>query len=137
MTATVAPELSKAGFVKQAVWADIDNDNDKDLVLSLEWDGICSFVNDKGKFTKHYLTEKKGWWNFAIPCDIDNDGDIDFIAGNQGLNSRLQASDKEPVRFYYADFDKNDKKEQVITYYSEGKEMPFANKPDLEKQIPE
>jgi hypothetical protein len=129
-------ELSHAGFVKHAVWVDLDKDGDKDLVLSLEWDGICAFINEKGKFIKKYITEKKGWWNFAIPCDADNDGDIDFIAGNQGLNSRLQATEKEPVRFYYYDFDNNGKKEQVITYYLQGREMPFANIADLEKQLP-
>ena len=52
------------------------------------------------------------------------------------LNSRLKASDKEPVRLYYNDFDDNGKKEQVLTYYLEGKEIPFANKDELEKQMP-
>ncbi len=46
-----------------------------------------------GSFTKKVLTDKNGWWNFVLPCDIDNDGDIDLIAGNLGLNSRLKASD--------------------------------------------
>ncbi len=136
VTAKYAPELSNAGFVKHAVWSDIDKDNDQDLVLSLEWDGIVAYINDKGNFSKKYLTDKKGWWNFVLPCDVDNDGDLDFIAGNQGLNSRLQATDKEPVRLYYYDFDGNGKKEQVITYYLQGREMLFTNKSDLEKQMP-
>jgi hypothetical protein len=82
------------------------------------------------------LTDKKGWWNFILPCDFDNDGDIDLVAGNLGTNSRLKASDKEPVRLYYNDFDENGKKEQVLTYYVQGKEIPFANKSELEKQMP-
>ena len=40
------------------------------------------------------MTDKKGWWNFILPVDIDNDGDMDLIAGNLGLNSRLKASVK-------------------------------------------
>jgi len=71
-----------------------------------------------------------------LPVDIDNDGDIDLLAGNLGLNSRLKASDKEPLRLYFNDFDGNGKKEQVLTYYLEGKEIPFANKVELEKQMP-
>ena len=128
--------LSNVGFVTHALWFDIDKDGDKDLLLSLEWGGIIAFINDKGKFTKKELTNKKGWWNFILPCDIDNDGDIDLIAGNLGLNSRLKASEKEPVHLYYNDFDGNGKKEQVLTYYLGRKEIPFANKAELEKQMP-
>ena len=85
---------------------------------------------------KKELTDKKGWWNSVTPCDIDNDGDIDLICGNLGWNSRLKASKEQPVRLYYNDFDGNGKKEQVLTYYLQGKELPFANKSELEKQMP-
>ena len=37
---------------------------------------------------------------------------------------------------YYNDFDGNGKKEQLLTYFLNGKEIPFANKAELEKQIP-
>ena len=136
VTKIYAPELSLAGFVTQALWFDIDKDGDKDLLLSLEWGSIEVFINDKGRLTKKVLTDKKGWWNFVLPVDIDNDGDIDLIAGNLGLNSRLKASGKEPLRLYFNDFDDNGKKEQVLTYYLAGKEISFANKAELEKQIP-
>src|SRR5206468_8955561 len=91
---------------------------------------------NKGNLIKKELTDKKGWWNFVLPCDIDNDGDIDLVAGNLGLNSRLTASDMEPVKLYYNDFDDNGKKEQVLTYYLAGHELPFANKDELQKQMP-
>lgn len=135
-TQKYAPQLSLSGFVTSAVWYDIDKDGDNDLLLSLEWGGIDAYINNNGKFTKKTLTDKRGWWNFILPYDIDNDGDIDLIAGNLGLNSRLKASDKEPLRLYYNDFDGNGKKEQVLTYYLNGKETPFANKAELEKQMP-
>jgi hypothetical protein len=136
VTASYAKELANIGFVTRALWFDLDKDGDKDLLLSLEWGSICLFINDKGTFTKKDLNDKKGWWNFVFPCDIDNDGDIDLIAGNLGLNSKLKASAKEPVRLYFNDFDDNGKKEQVLTYYLQGKEIPFASKAELEKQLP-
>ncbi|MBL0356264.1 MAG: VCBS repeat-containing protein [Chitinophagaceae bacterium] len=136
VTATYAPELALAGFVTQAIWFDVDKDGDKDLLLSLEWGGIDAYINTNGKLAKKALTDKKGWWNFVLPCDIDNDGDIDLLAGNLGLNSRLKATAEEPLRLYFNDFDGNGKKEQVLTYFVQGKEIPFANKAELEKQMP-
>ncbi len=135
-TAQVAPELLKAGFVTRTVWCDLDRDGDKDLVASLEWGGVAAFVNNNGRFSKKMLTDKNGWWNFILPFDADGDGDTDFIAGNLGLNSRLKATPKTPVRLYYNDFDGNGTKEQLLTYYIGNKEIPFANKAELEKQMP-
>ena len=136
VTKPLAKDLSLVGFVTNALWFDIDKDGDNDLLLSLEWDGIIAFINDKGKFVKKVLSDKKGWWNCILPSDVDGDGNIDLIVGNLGLNSRLKATEQQPVRLYYNDFDGNGKKEQVLTYYVANKEIPFANKAELEKQIP-
>jgi enediyne biosynthesis protein E4 len=136
VTATYGPELARMGFVKSAVWADLEKDGDADLVVALEWDGIYGFVNNKNRFSKKQLTDKKGLWNVILPVDVDSDGDLDFIAGNLGENTRLRASAKEPLHLYYGDFDDNGKSEQVLTYYLEGKEIPFANKDELQKQMP-
>jgi hypothetical protein len=136
VTDKIAPGLSNIGFVTNALWFDIDRDGQKDLLISLEWGGIQAYINHKGIFEKRELTDKKGWWNFILPVDLNNDGQIDLVAGNLGLNSRLQATDKEPVRLYYYDFDGNGKKDQILSYYLDGRELPFANKDELEKQLP-
>jgi hypothetical protein len=131
-----AKELSEVGMVTNGVWFDIDKDGDKDLLVCSEWGGIDCFINNHGKFNKKQLTNNKGWWNFILPVDVNNDGNVDLIAGNLGLNSRLKASKDEPVRLYYNDFDNNGKKDQVLTYYLNGKELPFASKDELQKRIP-
>ena len=136
ITATHSRELSTAGFVTNAVWYDIDKDNDSDLIVTTEWGGIDAYINNKGSLSRKPLTTKKGWWNFVQPCDINGDGNIDFIAGNVGQNSRLKPSDKEPVRLYYCDFDDNGKKDEVLTYYLDGRELPFASKDELQRQMP-
>ena len=48
----IAKALSNVGFVKSALWQDLDGDGDKDLLLALEWDGICAFINNKEQFEK-------------------------------------------------------------------------------------
>ena len=136
VTNEYSKELSYAGFVKDAEFIDLDKDGDKDLVLALEWGSIIAFRNAKNNFQKMDLTDKKGWWNFLLPVDVDGDGDIDLIAGNTGLNSRLKATKEHPVRLYYNDFDENGKKEQLLTYYLDNKEIPFASKDELQKQMP-
>jgi len=136
VTDKYAEGLSHIGFVTQALWCDLNKDGQKDLVLSLEWGGIIAFINHNGSFEKKVLSDKKGWWNFIVSVDLNNDGNIDLIAGNLGLNSRLKASEDEPVRLYYNDFDDNGKKEQILTYYLAGKEIPFAAKDEIQKQIP-
>jgi hypothetical protein len=131
-----AKDLADIGMITQAIWFDINKDGTPDLLICTEWDGIYALLNNKGTFVKKIITDKKGWWNFILPVDLDNDGDIDLIAGNLGLNSRLQASDTHPVKIYYNDFDDNGKKEQILTYFIGDRELPFANKDELQKQIP-
>lgn len=136
VTGQYSAQLSLSGIVKDAVWADMDGDRDRDLVVAYEWGPISVFARNQGSYTRKILAGNSGWWNFVLPFDADGDGDLDLIAGNQGVNSRLKASSKEPVRLYYQDFDNNGKKEQVLTYYLQGRELPFANKDELQKQMP-
>lgn len=135
-TDTYCKDLRKVGLVKNSVWCDLDKDGKQDLVVVTEWGGIQGFLRRGEKFEKTLLTDQKGFWNFALPVDVDNDGDLDLIAGNHGQNHRLKTAPGEPIRMYYNDFDNNGKKEQVVTFYLQGKNIPYANYHELQKQIP-
>jgi hypothetical protein len=138
-TAGLAPELREAGMVTDAVWMDIDQDRDQDLIITGEWMPLTVMINNQGRLKKQSgssLDSLKGWWFSLEATDIDQDGDEDLLAGNLGLNSYLKPSRKYPVRLYINDFDGNGQIDQILTYYQDGKEYPFAPADELFKQIP-
>lgn len=140
-TEKTAPEFKKIGFVKDACWTDIDGDKDADLIVAAEWSPVTIFIKENGQLKQAEikgtdLENTLGWWNTVKPFDFDNDGDIDFVMGNLGLNSKLKASQEEPVRMYVADFDKNDSLDQVLTHYMNKKEYPFNTRDEMTKRMP-
>ena len=140
-TDEVAPVLKKFGFVKQASWADMDGDKVADLVLAAEWSPVTILLCKDGKLSPMKLEgsgleKTQGWWNVVQAADWNNDGDLDLVAGNLGLNSRLHASAAEPVSMFVYDFDKNDSTDQVLTSFIHAKEYPFYTRDEMTKQMP-
>ncbi|HVG16107.1 MAG TPA: FG-GAP-like repeat-containing protein, partial [Chitinophagaceae bacterium] len=146
ITAAVAPALQDLGMACDAVWTDFDNDGWTDLVITGEWMPVKFLKNTGGKFAD--ITEstgagnKIGWWNSILPGDFDNDGDIDYIAGNLGLNSFYRASEKFPVRMYAKDFNTDGNFDAFTSLYlplsQEDKtlmEFPASLREDAVKQI--
>ncbi|MFT5886364.1 MAG: hypothetical protein ACI9IP_002828 [Arcticibacterium sp.] len=132
---TKSEELN-LGMVKDARWVDIDSDQDSDLIIAIEWGGIICLTNEDGRFTQKALTDKKGFWNTIYPTDINADGRIDFLLGNLGENSRIKASADKPIKLYVNDMDDNKRLDQILTHYLGGEEVVFADKKELEKQMP-
>jgi enediyne biosynthesis protein E4 len=129
-------DLTSPGMVTDAHWDDMNGDGRPDLILSSHWGGIDIFLRQDRSFVRQRAITLKGWWQSLLIADIDLDGDKDIIAGNFGLNSRLKASQQEPVRMYVHDFDENGRTEQLMTYHIGGVEIPFASKTLLEKSLP-
>lgn len=133
-----ASALRQPGLVKGGAWADVNGDKQPDLILALEWSDIKLFINQGGRFkqaTDTGMENASGWWNTIAPADLDGDGDMDFVAGNLGLNSKLKASADEPLRMYVGDFDANGRPEQLLTHYLGGEERLFATRDEVTKQM--
>ncbi len=137
VTEELAKGLNRVGLVKNADFFDLDQDGDDDLLLAMEWGPLLMYENENGRFEKQELYPLHGWWNMILPLDYDGDGDMDLIAGNLGWNSKLRASDQEPVRLYVHDFDQNGQVDQILTHYQAGQERPFATYRELTGQMPE
>jgi len=136
VTKNYSEAFLQPGMVTDAKLIDINKDGKQDLLLSYEWGGIDVFVYQQNKFVQQPITQQHGWWNNLLTFDADGDGDLDIIATNLGLNTKLKAGESQPVKMYHHDFDGNGRNEQVVTYYLQNKEIPFATKMDLEKQMP-
>jgi len=140
VTSQLAPELLNIGMIRDMLWADIDKDGDKDILIAGDWMALKVFINEKGTFKEKKdsfgTLNTNGWWNCLAAGDFDSDGDIDFIAGNHGLNSRFKATPGKPVNMYVSDFDLNGTEEQIICTYDGENSYPLALKHDLTRQIP-
>ena len=139
-TATISPELVTIGMVTDAQWADIDNDNDIDLIVTGEWMGIEVFVNEDGKLSENNsyasLSSAKGWWNTIVIEDIDGDGDKDIVAGNLGLNYKFHASKEKSFHVYTHDFDNNGTEDIMLAKYYNNKQVPVRGKGCTAQQMP-
>jgi enediyne biosynthesis protein E4 len=140
VTDKAAPGLSHIGMVTDAVWKDIDGDGRPELIVVGEWMPITIFHNDgHGKLSRMNvpgLEKSNGWWNRIIAGDFTGHGRVDFIVGNLGLNTRLQAKPAEPVTMYVKDFEHNGFVQQIISYSNNGKQYPLPLRDDLLRSLP-
>ncbi|MEY4931447.1 MAG: hypothetical protein RI909_2171, partial [Bacteroidota bacterium] len=132
---------SSLGMVSDAWWQDLDNDGKSDLIVVGEWMPITVLLQQQdGKFidkTNEFgFGKTSGWWNTIQAADLDADGDLDFLAGNAGLNFRLRASDQEPVELWVGDIDANGSTDPIITYFNDHQRYPFVSRDQLVKQVP-
>jgi len=138
-TKEIAPEIAFTGMVTNAIWADTDQDGDSDLIVIGDWMPIQTFQDNKGKFTKieNGVAENSGFWQAVVANDFDKDGDIDFVVGNLGTNTKFRKNSTGNIlKMYVKDIDKNESVEQILVYNRGHKWYPTATKDEMGKQIP-
>lgn len=128
----------KIGMVTDARWVDIDNDKSKELVVVGDWMPVTVYKYSNNKLNKAFeIPNSSGWWNCLTVSDIDDDGDVDLIAGNTGLNSRIKADKDHPAKLFVDDFDNNGQTECIPAYYkTDGKPYPYHLKGELQAALP-
>lgn len=138
ITASVAPELVKLGMVTDAQWVDIDGSGKNSLVVVGDWMPVTIFKYVNGQLKKTgEIANSSGWWNCLTVADLNGDGKPDFVAGNNGLNSKIKADADHPAKMYVADFDDNGQVECIPVYYkTDGKAYPFNLHDDIIRQLP-
>ncbi len=143
-TDAVYPELKQLGMVTDALWSDFDGDQQTDLVVVGEWMPV-TFLRNQNGVLKNVTAEtgignQVGWWNSLAAADFDGDGDMDYAAGNLGLNTNYKASANQPLAVYGGDFDDNGNFDAVLSCYMKAedgqmKSFPLHTRDDLIVQL--
>jgi hypothetical protein len=133
------PQVTELGMVTDSEWSDVNGDGYVDLLVTQDWGPVVVFKNERGrKLTKQEpVAGSEGLWSCIKPADIDGDGDMDFVLGNFGLNSKIKASAESPAYLHVGDFDKNGAIEQIISCVTEdGNTYPMVLKGEMQRALP-
>jgi hypothetical protein len=140
VTDSLAPGLRFAGMTSSALWVDIDNDNDQDLVVVGEWMAPRVWRNTKGRFaeatTELGLDSLLGWWAVVRAADVDGDGDQDLLLGNNGTNCQFAPLPSSPIECFAADYDDNGSLDPLVFRYVEGKLVPTRGRSTITSHMP-
>ena len=140
VTEFAAPDLYQPGMICAAVFADYNNDNKMDLIVSGEWMPIAFLANNGSKLVNQTgeagTVEIPGWYNSLMAVDIDNDEDLDIIAGNKGYNSFFQPTAENNLKIYWADLDKNGNTDFWLSYTKDRKEYPIYQLDEMGEAYP-
>ncbi|MFT4551192.1 MAG: hypothetical protein ACI9MB_005173, partial [Verrucomicrobiales bacterium] len=114
-----------SGMVTSALWTDADGDGWLDLMVATEWGPVRLYHNTEGKLVERTLEAglagRSGWWNSIAGGDFDRDGDIDYVLGNVGLNTKYKA----PAVLIYGDVDGTGKRRIVEAAFEGEKCYPI------------
>ncbi len=144
VTLAKTPDLAGIGMVTSALWTDVNNDHQVDLMVVGEWMSPTVFKNTGGHFEKakvsffyqDTVSSAQGWWNSLVGGDFDQDGDTDYLAGNLGLNSPYTATEQAPLQLYVDDFNQDQTVDAILSNPStENKRFPVAPRDDMLHQI--
>jgi hypothetical protein len=144
VTKDIAPSLINCGLICDMLWSDYNNDGWIDIILAGEWMPVTIIKNEQGKFTNltpnSGLHQSSGWWNSLVGGDFDNDGDIDYVAGNVGLNSFYKASPAFPANIYAFDYNGDGGYDAIPTLFlpdveNKLQEFPAFGRDDMIKQM--
>ncbi len=145
VTRAVCPALEFAGMITATLFTDFDNDKKPDLIICGEWTTVRFFKNVNNGFKEVTeatgLENMHGLWRSLQQADIDNDGDMDYIAGNMGLNNIYHIAAERPMTLFAKDVDKNGFAELIPANYMLDRDggyqlFPALDRNQLAEQLP-
>lgn len=137
VTEAKAFKLMNTGMVTDALWHDLDGDEQKELIVVGEWMAPRIYASNGRRLQElsTSLDSLSGWWNAVYASDLNLDGTADLVLGNRGLNMYYHASHDKPAKMFIHDFDNNGTVEQILTRNVDGADKPIALKREITNQI--
>jgi len=140
VTQSVFPQLRDFGIINDVQVTDLNQDNKPDLVLVGEWTSIGFFENKGKRFEfvneTYNIPNLKGMWFSIASADLNKDGQVDFIVGNTGENSKYAASQEKPLKIYGGDFDENGTWDLVLSKSYNNAYVPLRGLECSSEQMP-
>ena len=127
------------GMITDFEVEDVNGDGWMDLIVVGEWSSPTLFINEEGTFKKKLITaleNNNGWWQSIEKADLDNDGDMDFILGNMGENTKFHPKSEKPLGILASDFDDSGSLDIVLTKKYKDKTVPVRGKECSSEQMP-
>jgi hypothetical protein len=139
-SAELAPALASAGMVTTALFTDVDDDGAIDLLLAASWQPLRWLRQENGTFVDRTaaagLAGTTGWWNGLSAIDVDDDGDLDYLAGNRGLDTKYKADAAHPATLYFGDFDDDGDRDLVEAKHGSAAMLPVRGRSCSSQAMP-
>jgi enediyne biosynthesis protein E4 len=138
-TLDIAPVLSQAGMICDAIMTTLFDEEFPQLVVVGEWFAPIILSYNGTKWAPRQidaLKNLKGWWYSVAASDLTGNGKMDLILGNRGTNGYLGSKDDLPVRLFIHDFSENGTLDKIITRQVNGRDVPAIMKKDLTISLP-
>jgi hypothetical protein len=135
--------LQHLGMVSAAIFSDLDQDGDADLLLAVEWGPLKLFRNEQGRFAPGAaslgLDLVYSRWLGLATGDFDQDGRPDLVATSWGRNVRPRADSTTPVYLYFGNFDSNGSLDLLLAQHDPriGDLAPLASFARLSRAVPD
>ncbi len=133
------PDLNPQMICYEVVLENIYGDDEPELIIAGDWMPL-TVLSRKGNAWKDITSEigfadEKGLWKSIHAVDIDSDGDLDLVAGNEGLNSQYTASKSKPLVLDYGKLDDNESWDAMVSQYYGNVLAPIYSLDELNSQM--
>lgn len=136
----LTPQLLVPEIINAALWADLTQDGQPELLLACEWGPIRVYQFNAGHLQEITsdlgLSNRTGLWRSLAVADFNNDGTLDLVAGNWGENSHWRTAPAQPLTLVYGELIQPRRVDLIETVWEAGALAPSRQFKILADSLP-